>query len=85
MSLTIQHNEYARIKWSCRRGMLELDLILIPFFEQNFVNLPSVQKQAFINLLEQPDPDIFNWLMGYTQPDEPELGEIITVIRHAKH
>lgn len=80
---TLTQQEYSRLKWACRRGMLELDLILIPFFEQHFTTLPESQKAAFIELLEQPDPDIFNWLMGYEMPEEAALAEIVQIIRYA--
>lgn len=85
MTHPIQQDEYARIKWACRRGMLELDLILIPFFENNFAMLTQEQKQAFIALLGQPDPDIFNWLMGYAVPEPFELKEIVELIRNEQN
>lgn len=83
MVLTIDPTETARIKWACRRGMLELDLILLPFFEQHFEELPLEQKRAFIKLLECPDPDIFNWLMAYAETTVRELKDIVEIIRDA--
>ena len=85
MTLLTEQNEYARIKWACRRGMLELDLMLLPFFEQQFSILSIKAKKAFIKLLECPDPDIFNWLMAYSETDDDELKEIIAIIRNANH
>lgn len=82
MALLININEHARIKWACRRGMLELDLILLPFFDQYFDTLSAMQKEAFVKLLECPDPDIFNWLMAYSEADNNELKEIVAVIRN---
>ncbi|MCD6055930.1 MAG: succinate dehydrogenase assembly factor 2 family protein [Gammaproteobacteria bacterium] len=72
-----------RVRWHCRRGMLELDLILIPFFDKQYHILDSPQKQVFQTLLTYPDPDLFACLMGQQEPNEPALKEIIKLIRHA--
>lgn len=54
----------AKIKWQCRRGMLELDLILTPFVNSQLDNLTDVELTAFENLLTYSDPVIYYWLMG---------------------
>ncbi|WP_050762834.1 succinate dehydrogenase assembly factor 2 [Reinekea blandensis] len=54
----------ARVKWACRRGMLELDVIIMPFFEERFDELSEQQQQDFINLLTCDDPDLFTWVMN---------------------
>ena len=48
--------EKSRLKWACRRGMLELDVIFMPFFEHEFDSLSEAQQQTFIRLLECEDP-----------------------------
>lgn len=73
-----------RVKWACRRGMLELDLFLVPFFEHNYVNLTDDEKNAFQALLEESDPVLLQYLMGYIQPDEGRLLAIIEKIRDFK-
>ncbi|MEZ8144663.1 hypothetical protein A1OO_12125 [Enterovibrio norvegicus FF-33] len=60
-----------RIKWACRRGMLELDVIIMPFFEECFDDLTQAEKQDFVTLLECDDPDLFSWLMGHTRSALP--------------
>ena len=42
----------ARIHWACRRGMRELDISIMPFFEHEYDGLSDNEKQAFIRLLE---------------------------------
>lgn len=71
----------ARIHWACRRGMRELDIAIMPFFEHDFDALDDQDKQRFIRLLECDDPDLFNWLMNHGQPDDGELRQIITLIQ----
>ncbi|MBT9431095.1 FAD assembly factor SdhE [Candidatus Sodalis endolongispinus] len=71
----------ARIHWACRRGMRELDIAIMPFFEHDFDALDDQDKQRFIRLLECDDPDLFNWLMNHGQPDDGEMRQIITLIQ----
>lgn len=71
----------AKIKWQCRRGMLELDLILNRFISTHLEQLNSKQLSAFEQLLTYPDPDIYCWLMGEQVPFEQELIDIVTFIQ----
>lgn len=77
--------EYKKVLWRCRRGMLELDLILMPFAKKHFQSLSSEQQQQFIELLKQDDPHIFGWLMGHEAVSIPSLEGIVEIIkqRHA--
>jgi antitoxin CptB len=70
-----------KIIWNCRRGMLELDVILLPFAERHFMTLSDTEKHTFVALLEEADPDLFNWLMGHGEPEKPELAQMIKTIR----
>lgn len=67
--------------WQCRRGMLEVDLFLIPFAKNHYPQLPDNQKENFRNLLTYSDPELFAWLMGHESPEEPELIEIVQLIK----
>ncbi|ATF10308.1 FAD assembly factor SdhE [Candidatus Enterovibrio altilux] len=69
-----------RIKWACRRGMLELDMSIMPFFEECFDHLSESEKYNFIALLEYDDPDLFAWLVGHTHSEKHELSSIIEKI-----
>lgn len=61
--------------------MLELDLFLIPFAKKHYAKLPENQQTYFKNLLTYPDPVLFAWLMGHESPEEPELIEIVQLIK----
>ncbi|MBL7478835.1 succinate dehydrogenase assembly factor 2 [Legionella bononiensis] len=74
--------EKARITWHCRRGMLELDLILQRFLEQGLDLLNENELKSFDLLLSCTDPELFSWLMGHTEPEDTELNEIVTIIRN---
>lgn len=73
--------EFARLKWSCRRGMLELDTLLMPFLEKAYVEMSSAELTAFRSLLQLPDPLLFDYLMGYQDAKEGDLAHIIDKIR----
>ena len=49
-----------RVRWHCRRGMLELDLVLKRFLEQHFAGLSPLQHAAFKRLLEYSDNDLWD-------------------------
>ncbi|OON39531.1 hypothetical protein BTJ39_12810 [Izhakiella australiensis] len=74
-------NDKARIHWACRRGMLELDISIMPFFRYEYDSLSDGDKQLFIRLLEHPDPDLFNWLMNHGEPDDSGLKRIVSLIQ----
>lgn len=70
----------ARLRWHCRRGMLELDLLLIPFFDAEYDQLPIAQQQAFEQLLTHTDPELLAWLMEKDVVSDPNLQTIVAVI-----
>lgn len=68
------------MKWACRRGMLELDVLLLPFLEQAFDELTDQQKETFERLLTCDDPDLFAWAMGHKHCEDPELAAMVETI-----
>ena len=74
------HNK-ARIHWACRRGMKELDILIMPFFEHEFDKLSEHEQDAFVRLLDYQDPQLFNWLMNQSQLVDDELLKIIKLIQ----
>lgn len=73
-------NEIKRIYWGCRRGMLELDLVMVPFFEQRFRQLADQDQQRFVRLLECEDTQLFQWFLGKGQPEDADLAAIVETI-----
>jgi antitoxin CptB len=58
----IKDAEQRRLAWRCRRGMLELDIVLQRFIAQHFNHLSLAELQAFDAMLEMPDNDLWNAL-----------------------
>lgn len=81
----ISHALKSKLTWRCRRGMLELDLILNRFINDHLANLNVKQLDAFEQLLTYSDPQINHWLMGQGVPSEQELVDIVAFIRLQYH
>jgi len=75
--LELSELEFNRLRWRSRRGMLELDLLLLPFFDEVFEELESDEQQAFIKLLEQDDPDLWDWFSRKSESGDPELAALV--------
>ncbi len=81
----LSESEKKRVYWASRRGMLELDLVLVPFFEQCFDDLSEQDQQRFVKLLEEEDTDLFAWFLGRVTPEDEDLAAIVAKInRHAR-
>lgn len=52
-----------RLRWQCRRGMLELDLILESFLNKNYVNLSACEQGLFEQLLDYSDQELSDCLI----------------------
>ena len=73
-------NNKARLKWACRRGMLELDVLFMPFVDEAYDDLSDDDKQLFERLLECQDPELFAWFMGHEECEDQELNRMVQFI-----
>jgi antitoxin CptB len=74
-------NQPSRLKWMCRRGMLELDVLFGKFLETGYPKLTDEEKCLFVQLLDCPDPDLLGWLLGTDEPAEDGLKHIVGKIK----
>lgn len=72
--------ERNRLRWRSRRGMLELDLLLLPYYDEVFASLDDDDQRVFIKLLEQEDPDLLSWFSRNEIPEDEELREMVETI-----
>jgi len=68
----------AQIRWRCRRGLLELDLLLRAFVDQHFQHLSHDDQEAFGRLLELPDPILLDILVNGAEP--PNLKSTASIV-----
>lgn len=60
-----------RLRWQCRRGMLELDFLLERYLDRCYATASPDQKSAFRRLLTLQDPVLNEWLVtGSVEPDD---------------
>lgn len=71
-----------RIEWDCRRGMLELDKVIMPFYQQHFDHLSDNQKAVFVRLLACTDLQLFSWFFNRTSAPDTELQAMVDYIQH---
>ncbi|MDP1930327.1 MAG: succinate dehydrogenase assembly factor 2 [Gammaproteobacteria bacterium] len=76
--------EYKKLGWHSRRGMLELDLLLVPFVEGRLRSLSLTDQLLYERLLEEEDQDLFAWLLLREQAPSEELQKIVGIIRDRK-
>ncbi|WP_158774369.1 FAD assembly factor SdhE [Cobetia sp. L2A1] len=69
-----------RLHWHSRRGMWELDLLLLPFLEQRYDALSDQDKAIYVDLLAEEDQDLFVWLMKRNPSGNPEYQRLIDMV-----
>ncbi len=55
--------ELHRLRWQCRRGLLELDYIFERYLQDRYLSAPEDERAAFRLLLQEQDPDLQAWLL----------------------
>ncbi|HIF74053.1 MAG TPA: succinate dehydrogenase assembly factor 2 family protein [Porticoccaceae bacterium] len=76
----MQELNQQKIFWHSRRGMLELDLLLVPFSTDVFPQLSHLDQILYRDFLSEEDQDIFAWLMRRQEPSEERFNRIIDKI-----
>jgi antitoxin CptB len=73
--------ELSRLRWLCRRGMKELDVIMTRYLEDCYANADEADQQGFNDLLEMPDPDLYSLLLGRQSCSNENAKNVIRSIR----
>ncbi len=72
--------ELKKLYWQCRRGMLELDVLLSPFVQEAYPSLSVDDQARFKKLLACEDQDLFGWFMQREEPSDVDLKRIVKII-----
>lgn len=74
-----------RILWHCRRGLLELDLVLVAFVQRGYDGLDAEGKAAFRTLLDYPDNDLLDLVMGRAElAVDAECAPVLDLLRQTE-
>lgn len=66
-----------QLRWRCRRGMRELDVLLLRWLDEDFPSAPDAERRAFEQLLSWQDPDIVDLLAGRVTTEDPGLRHVV--------
>jgi antitoxin CptB len=72
--------ELNRLFWHSRRGMLELDVLLVPFVKEVYATLDAEDQARYRKLLECEDQDLFGWFMQREEPEDADLKRMVRMI-----
>ena len=67
----------SHLKWHCRRGMRELDVVLVAYLENDYQGANQSEQEAFVRLLQLEDPRLFALLMGYEITQDPDEAALL--------
>ena len=74
-------SELSKLRWQCRRGVKELDVVLCRYLENSYQEDTTENQQAFKALLNIEDPILLAWLLGEEIPENTENLAIINRIK----
>lgn len=73
--------QIGKLRWRCRRGMKELDLLTLGYLERHYLTAPVEEQQAFAGLLELQDPLLMSYMVGRETPPDATSARVVGVMR----
>ena len=74
--------ELNRLRWKCRRGMKELDIVLTHYLENSFAQASDTEREAFETILDMQDPELYFLLFCKVSSDDKEIANIVTLLQN---
>jgi antitoxin CptB len=79
----IKRRELDRLRWRCRRGMLENDLILARFLDARGDSISEPEIAGLYRLLDLSDGELWDLLSGRQEPDDAAVAPLLRALRAA--
>jgi antitoxin CptB len=73
-------DQLSKIRWRCRRGMLELDTVLDRFLNKHILTLSTIELERLVILLDAPDPELYDWIVGRNSHDDKEMDALVKMV-----
>lgn len=73
--------EFERARWRCRRGLLELDIVLQRFMDQHYRQLDQHELEQFERLLSLPDNDLWDLITARQVTTDDNLQQIVELLQ----
>lgn len=77
-------SELSRLRWLCRRGMKELDVVMTRYLDAHFEIASEVEKESFKHLLDMQDPDLYALLLGQEICPNNNIQSLVVTLRTLK-
>jgi len=78
----MKREDYERLRWRCiRRALLELDIALTRFLDEQFDQLSDEEQQLFAELADMEDHDLWYLISGQAECEDPRLAPIVAMLR----
>lgn len=77
-------DQLSRLRWRCRRGIREMDLLLQGFLSAAYPALSPAGQRAFERLLDETDLDILDWVAGRSEPGDPDYRALVGQLRQLR-
>jgi antitoxin CptB len=85
MDTRLDARRLSRLKWRCRRGLLENDLLIERFFRRHEATLTAPQADGLEALMELPDNDLLDVLLARrglpAELDRPDVQAVLALLR----
>ena len=78
--LVFQMSDESKLRWQCRRGMRELDILLERYLQQHYQEATEKEKAAFRQLLTLSDPALADYLLRGEPHDDSLISSVIARI-----
>ena len=75
-------SEISRLRWLCRRGMKELDVVMSRYLDGYYAEASSDEQELFRSLLAMPDPELYDLLLGRSTSPDIKLAQFIKLLRN---
>ena len=75
--------ELERARWRCRRGLLELDIVLQRFMDKHYTQLSETKLQQFATLLDLPDNDLWDMITTRKELEDGSLRPVLQLLQTA--
>lgn len=83
--MTLDEVELKRLRWRCRRGMRELDQLMLRYLDQRWLQAPAEERAVFERLLQTEDDRLWRWFMGREECREKDLRGLVDTILGLPH
>ena len=77
--------EIKRLRWRCRRGMRELDQLMLRYLDTRWPIADDAERTLFLQLLDCEDDKLWRWFMGLERPEEESIDAIVRLISDLPH